>query len=176
MSTRARNAARMSTLLAAALALGTSVASARDAAVVCGKEEPYGALDFWVGEWDVKAHGDEKGDSVGSSQIEKVAGGCAILERWGAEGMSWNFFDVGLGKWRQIWIDAGGRKSEMAGSYRDGAMRLEGEVVLADGRKWINRMTFFDLGPNRVRQVAERSTDGGVTWTTTVDLVYLRRE
>ena len=175
MSTRARSAFRLSTLLAAALALGPSMASARDAAAPCGKGQSHGALDFWVGEWDVKAHGDERGASVGSSRVEKVAGGCAILERWGSDGMSWNFFDVGLGKWRQIWIDAGGRKAEMAGSYRDGAMRLDGEVVLADGRKWITRMTLFDLGPDRVRQVAERSTDGGGSWTTTVDLVYLRK-
>jgi hypothetical protein len=37
-------------------------------------------------------------------------------------------------------------------------------------------MAFFNLGPDKVRQVAERSTDDGRTWTTTVDYLYLRKK
>ncbi len=153
--------------------------TARSQAGPCESQPIYEQFDFWVGEWDVKQAQDEKGASVGSSRIEKTTGGCVILENWestGFSGKSWNFYDIGLGKWRQIWIDVTGRKAEFIGEYRDDAMRLEGGAVLADGRKVKSRMTFFNLGPGKVRQLAERSTDGGRTWTTTVDYLYLRRK
>ncbi len=135
-------------------------------------------FEFWVGEWDVKRAAAEAGPSVGVSRIESLAGGCVVLENWesqGFTGKSWNFFDVGSGKWRQIWLDVTGRKAEFSGEYKDGAMRLEGETITANGKKAKSRMTFFNLGPNKVRQFAERSIDDGKTWTTTVDLIYLRK-
>jgi hypothetical protein len=135
-------------------------------------------FEFWVGEWDVKQTKAEAGPSVGASRIESHANGCIILEDWesqGFTGKSWNFFDVGSGKWRQIWLDVTGRKAEFSGEYKDGAMRLDGETITAKGQRIKSRMTFFNLGPNKVRQFAERSVDDGKTWTTTVDLIYLRK-
>jgi hypothetical protein len=41
--------------------------------------------------------------------------------------------------------------------------------------KTINKMTFFKLGPNKVRQFLESSTDGGKTWTPGYDGLYIRR-
>jgi hypothetical protein len=38
------------------------------------------------------------------------------------------------------------------------------------------KLTFFRLGPDRVRQLSEVSTDGGKTWTTNYDLIYTRRK
>ena len=37
------------------------------------------------------------------------------------------------------------------------------------------RMTFFNQGPNQVRQLGHISTDGGKTWTVTFDLTYVRK-
>jgi len=136
-------------------------------------------FDFWLGEWDVKKTGAEDGPTVGASKIESLENGCVILENWqsqGFSGKSWNFFDRGTNKWRQIWLDISGRKLEISGEYKDGAMRFEGEVVTAAGTKFKNRMTFFNLGDGKVRQFAERSTDGGTTWVTSVDLTYFRKK
>jgi hypothetical protein len=36
-------------------------------------------------------------------------------------------------------------------------------------------MTFFNQGPNQVRQLGHISTDGGKTWTVTFDLTYVRK-
>jgi hypothetical protein len=136
-------------------------------------------FEFWIGEWDVKQTQSEGGPSVGTSRIESLVSGCIILENWesqGFSGKSWNFFDVGSGKWRQIWLDVTGRKAEFSGEYKDGAMRFQGEAITAKAQKVRSRMTFFNLGPNKVRQFAERSTDDGKTWTTTVDFIYLRKD
>lgn len=145
----------------------------------CENQPQYKQFDFWVGEWDVKQTGSETGPSAGASRIEKVSGGCAILENWespGFTGKSWNFYDVAAGNWRQIWVDVSGRKAEFAGEYRDGAMRFEGEAITASGQRIKSRMTFFNLDSNKLRQFAERSTDGGKTWTVTVDFTYLRKK
>lgn len=134
---------------------------------------------FWVGEWDVKPTGAENGPSIGASKIESLADNCIILENWessGFTGKSWNFYDLGSHQWRQIWIDISGRRAEFSGEYKDSAMRFAGEVITGKGVKIKSRMTFFNLGPNKVRQFAERSTDDGKTWTTTVDYTYLRKK
>jgi uncharacterized protein (TIGR02246 family) len=37
------------------------------------------------------------------------------------------------------------------------------------------RLAFFKLGAGKVRQLSERSSDGGKTWTVNYDLIYSRR-
>ncbi len=161
------------------LAARTRQTTAKPAPGPCERQEHYNQFDFWIGEWDVKDATAETGPSVGASKIEKRVGKCIMQENWespGFSGKSWNFYDVGLNKWRQIWIDVTGRKAEFSGEYRDGAMRFEGEAVLANGRRIKSRMTFFNLSADKVRQFAERSTDEGKTWTTTVDYIYFRKK
>ena len=154
--------------------------SAQTAATgACNSRAELQQFDFWIGEWDVKRTGAEDGASVGSSRIERLVDGCVIFENWesqGFSGKSWNFFDRGTGKWRQIWIDISGRKAEFSGEFREKVMRFEGEAILANGNKVKNRMSFFVLSADKVRQLAERTNDGGVTWVTTVDFTYLRKK
>jgi hypothetical protein len=38
------------------------------------------------------------------------------------------------------------------------------------------KMTFSKLGPDKVRQLGEMSTDGGKTWTVAYDLIYVRKQ
>ena len=58
---------------------------------------------------------------------------------------------------------------------QNGAMRYEGEAQAAAG-KVRTRLTFFNLDPNTVRQLAEQSADDGKTWTTTYDFKYVRKK
>jgi hypothetical protein len=55
-------------------------------------------------------------------------------------------------------------------------MRYEGESHLQGGGKVLRRLTFFNLGADRVRQFSERSTDGGKTWTIGYDFTYIRKK
>ena len=141
----------------------------------CEGSSQYKQFDFWVGEWDVTA----QGKIIAQSSIQKIVDGCVVLENYsqtgGYTGKSLNFYDAVLGKWRQTYVDSTGRVAEFVGEYKDGAMRFEGEAHLANGQKRISRMSFYDLGADRIRQQAENSTDGGKTWRTVVDLLYVRR-
>jgi hypothetical protein len=157
----------------------TASTNAQPAQPPCKSLPELRQFDFWVGEWEVKSAQAETGPTVGKSRIESGVDGCVVLESWespgGFTGRSWNFYDRAQQKWRQVWIDVTGRKVEYSGTYKDNVMSLEGEIALANGNRFKSRMKFFNLGPNKVRQFAERSVDDGKTWTTTVDLIYFRK-
>lgn len=142
----------------------------------CIYSESARQFDFWIGEWDVF---NPQGQKAGTSAIQQIADGCGILENWtgtlGGSGKSLNFYDPTSGKWYQYWMGANGIPSRYEGTYRDGAMRYEGEQP-SSGNKIRTRLTFFNLDANTVRQLAEQSTDEGKTWTTTYDFKYSRKK
>jgi predicted Zn-dependent protease len=138
-------------------------------------------FDFWVGEWDAYVSGTN--NLAGQSKIERVSGGCMILENWTSvgspfNGKSMNFVDPVSGKWKQIWVGSGGVNATefLNGEYRDGAMRFEYETVNPLGAKQSVHFYFFNEGPDQVRQFHETSTDEGKTWTTTYDFTYKRKK
>jgi hypothetical protein len=132
-------------------------------------------FDFWIGEWNVQ---NPQGQQVGTSSIQRIENGCIILENWtggqGGTGKSLNFYDGSIRKWRQTWADSDGDVSEFAGVYKEGAIRFEGESHSASGVTTKRRLTFFNLGPNRVRQFSEASNDGK-TWAVDYDFTYVRK-
>lgn len=133
-------------------------------------------FDFWIGEWNVF---NPQGQKAGTSIIQQISDGCGILENWtgtlGGSGKSINFYDPSSSKWYQYWMGANGVPSRFEGTYKDGAMRYEGEAQSATG-KVRTRLTFFNLDTNTVRQLAEQSADDGKTWTTTYDFKYSRKK
>jgi tetratricopeptide (TPR) repeat protein len=136
----------------------------------------YRQFDFWVGEWNVFS---PAGLQVGKSRIEKIVGDCIILENWtsgaGSDGKSFNKWNPQLERWEQFWASEGGETTFFFG-------HLEGKNLVyktdafpqPDGTKQERRLTFFNLGPNEVRQFSEISSDGGKTYTTEYDFTYKR--
>ena len=133
-------------------------------------------FDFWVGDWDVKT---PQGQLAGTNTVQRLEDGCLILENWtgsqGGTGKSINFYTAGTGKWRQTWVSSTAGVTDYQGSYKEGAMRFEGETTASNGTKLLLKLTFFNLGPDRVRQLAEQSPDGGKTWAVTYDFTYIRK-
>jgi hypothetical protein len=134
-------------------------------------------FDFWVGAWNVE---DTKGNAVGKNVIERLEQGCMLMENWtglqGGTGKSINFFDATSHKWRQTWVSSTGNVNEYQGELKDGAMRFEGKLSGRGGNAGaLLRLTFFPLGPDKVRQFSEISTDGGKTWQVNYDFIYKRK-
>ena len=135
-------------------------------------------FDFWIGRWTVY---DRIGKTWGRSLIEPLFSGCAIRETWaepGLKGTSLNAYTVGDGQWRQFWVDTrGGAREFVGGLDSQGAMVLIAQYPSqkAPGATVRDRMT-FSRGPHgSVRQYAEASIDGGVTWKPLYDNDYRRR-
>jgi tetratricopeptide (TPR) repeat protein len=149
----------------------------RRAALPCEYDPVYQQFDFWVGDWDVLTPG---GAKAGTNSIQKVAGGCALLENWssiyGGGGKSLNFYEPSKHKWVQMWADSSGEIIPTEGEYKDGAMHLEGELIEQSGKKSLYRGTWTPLPDGRVHQFLEQSLDGGKTWNTWFDGFYSRRK
>ncbi len=133
-------------------------------------------FDFWIGEWNVVT---PAGAQAGTSRIEKILGGCALLENWtsagGSDGKSFNVYDPKKQEWRQHWIDDSGVETFYAGTFADKCMSLTSDQLDADGKQRLHRMRFFDLGAEGVRQWGEVSDDRGANWKTEFDLFYKRK-
>jgi hypothetical protein len=132
-------------------------------------------FDFWIGHWRVT----ENGKTAGHNHIERVLGGCALIENWsgakGGSGKSLNFFDRDDGLWHQTWIDGSGGALFLSGKFEDGAMRLEGERPAADGQPPTrHRITWTPLADGAVRQLWESTPVGKVAWTRQFDGLYVR--
>jgi len=138
------------------------------------------ALDFWVGEWDVRGVKQKPGAPPSHSRISLVEGGCVVLEEYttpsGYSGRSLNAYDPERKRWEQFWVDNMAGVHHYIGQARDGNMYYEAESVrfpeLPQPVKV--KMTFFNKGPDEVRQLIEQSTDG-TSFTTLYDLTYRRR-
>jgi len=131
-------------------------------------------FDFWLGEWEVRA---ADGRLLGTSRIEGVLDGCALVEHWSGagpgRGTSLNFYDRASGQWSQTWIDNAGQPLHLAGGLRDGAMVLEGTAPTGPGgQSGRQRVTWRPLPEGAVRQTWERSIDDGATWTVVFDGRY----
>ncbi len=133
-------------------------------------------FDFWVGDWSVTVGGQPAGDN----RIEKILGGCALLENWtgagGMSGKSLNFYDPLRDQWHQTWVDDRGGSLGLDGKFADGRMVLTGSKKNPQtGKTTVNRITWTPMPGDQVRQLWETSSDGQ-TWTVAFDGLYTRKK
>jgi len=130
-------------------------------------------FDFWIGTWHVT----EKGKPAGENRIEAIDGGCALMESWqgvgGLTGHSLNTYDAKRGVWHQTWVDSSGALLVLEGSFKNGAMVLEGAHADPKQRE---RITWTLLPGGDVRQHWETTADGGEKWATAFDGLYTRAD
>lgn len=136
-------------------------------------------FDFWVGDWEVASAA--KGIHRGSSHVAKEMGGCVIWENWTSDGSpyfgeSYNTYNVNLQRWEQYWVDNSAGVMFFHGGLKDGVMDYwTDDVPQKSGGSLLRHLQFFHLGPDKVRQFSQGSTDGGKTWHVEYDLIYTRR-
>ena len=150
----------------------------------CLSEEVYRQLDFWIGDWDVY---NLKGNKSGDSKISLILDSCVILEEWASiplpggfiyRGKSFNTYDASQKQWQQNWSDnVGGNTHYVKGKFENNQMVFETDPYsYSKDTMAIMRLTFFNLGPDKVRQFAQISKDNGNTWITQYDLEYRRKK
>lgn len=150
---------------------------ARKTAHPCTVAPEHRQFDFWIGEWSVKT---PQGQLAGDSSIQLILDGCVLLENWtgtqGGTGKSLNFYNTAIGKWQQTWVDSRASVTEYEGELNGSEMRFTAESNGKDGGKVLHHLTFFNQGPDQVRQLSESSSDQGKTWTTVYDFTYFRKK
>ena len=153
------------------------VYDATHAPTPCATDPERRKFDFWVGDWTVTTAG---GAVVGSSVVQRINGGCSLLENWtaarGSTGKSLNSFNPAISKWQQYWVDQTGGVTEYRDSeWRNGALSFLAHGTQSNGSAVLQRLTFSAVSDSVVRQHGERSMDEGKTWSTTYDFYYHRR-
>ncbi|MEX2472488.1 MAG: hypothetical protein WEA34_09930, partial [Gemmatimonadota bacterium] len=132
----------------------------------------YRELDFWVGEWEVRS---PDGTVQGTSSIAPIMEGCAIQEEWSSSrirGRSISTYNKPEGRWEQLWVDNFGVLLHQTGGWTGSAFRWRAERRGSDGKVRQLRVTLTPMEGGIVRQVQERSEDGGVTWSVIFDGRY----
>ena len=146
------------------------------ASKVCMNIPEYRGFDFWVGDWNVTV---ANGRQAGTNKVVMLADGCIIEENWesagGGVGKSFNFYNPSTKKWHQSYMDNSGGNWMMDGELKDGVLRYEGAIYSPTGKVLVH-MTFYNMGPDKVRQTAETSIDDGKTWTSVWDGMYIRKK
>lgn len=149
----------------------------------CGSNPVYRQFDFWVGEWE--AYG-PKGNKAGDSKISIILDSCVIQEEWTSTGKqggitytgkSYNTYNAATGQWQQTWVDnVGGSTAFLQGKFENKRITFVTQPFpFSKDSMAIRRLSFSDLGPNKVRQWGEISKDNGATWVTEFDLEYRRK-
>lgn len=166
---------KSSPLVGLALLVTLLAASPADASDSPCSDEKSHQFDFWIGEWNVFANGNQ----AGTNSIQPILDGCVLQETWsGAQdsaGSSFNFFNPSTGKWHQFWVWRNGTTLYLSGGYKDGKMILEGTSKDRDGKPVENRITWYDNEDGTVRQHWQASRDGGETWQTAFDGLYKKK-
>ena len=146
----------------------------------CESTSDYQKLDFWIGTWDVYDNHD--GTLNGTDVVEKIVGGCAIVENWkeadgSGEGKSLFYYEPARKQWKQVWVtDAGPiKQKQLIEETKDGGVRFQGRIPHLDGKSHLDRTTLTPLPGGRVHQVIEISHNAGKTWETVFDAEYRRR-
>jgi hypothetical protein len=138
----------------------------------------YRQLDFWIGDWNTFETDASGGPSIARALVKPIAQGCAIHELYeqndGLIGESILSYDPVRKQWQQTWVTNRGAIMMLWGNVKDGALVLEGEVHLRDGKTVMQRITWRAQG-NGVRESAVMSKDGGKTWTPAFDVLFLKR-
>jgi len=142
-------------------------------------------FDYWLGVWDVRPHGAPANAPLSENRITLEQDGCVVQEHWrsapggpaaGYTGTSFTTFDRARGAWHQTWVDNTGSVAVFEGNLdASGNLVLLRVPMPGDPDALDRRMSYRRQADGSVRQIVERSTDSGATWTTSIDLNYVRR-
>ena len=131
-------------------------------------------FDFWIGDWDAYDLPDTT-KAVARIQVTGIMDGCALREVYaqkdGLNGESFSLWDAARGRWHQSWVTNRGALLLLDGRLEGARMVLTAPESRSDGSSTLLRGIWWRDGVN-VRHQAERSTDGGRTWTPVWDMVF----
>src|SRR6185295_19001338 len=115
-----------------------------------------------------------------TSRVTSILNGCAIHEDFTQnnglyDGQSLSAWSAATRQWVQHYVDSQGNVQDWTGKGEGASVRFLRDGKGKDGKPLRFRMTYTPDGPDRVRQVIERSPDKGKTWTPEFDGLYVRQ-
>ncbi len=131
-------------------------------------------FDFWAGNWDTYEV-DDSTKVVARNVVTPILGGCVLREVYqqndGLTGESYSLYDAGRKQWHQSWVTNRGSLLLLDGRLEQRRMVLTGTEHRPDGTSSLLRGIWWVEGA-AVHERADRSADGGKSWTPVFDLVF----
>jgi hypothetical protein len=166
--------------LLTAVLLGTLLAAQTPATKKTGEElqESFeahkGDFDYLLGEWQFTSVSKEHGPGKGFwTAVSLVTG--QILDEFrivGDNRETWyvtstlRSYNAGLDRWELVGMVEGGGLQDMGTAQRiGGEVHVEQKFGVAAGNTSILRIRYYNIQPDRFSWTADRSTDGGKTWS-----------
>ena len=141
-------------------------------------------FDYLLGDWEFSAESKEYGKFSGRWSAVRLATG-QILDEYRVLGENGETFYAtstvraynGAAKqWELIGMDGEGGLQDFGTARKVGAeMHIEQKFGVASGKVRILRIRYFNIQPDRFSWVADRSEDGGKTWTKNFQTIEARR-
>lgn len=177
--------------LALVLLLTAAPAAAAPAAAQTSPEElsarweaHRGDFDYLLGDWEFTAENPEYARFHGVWSAVRLPNG-QILDEYRVTGDSGETYYVtttvrsynaALDRWELVGMDEGGGLQDTGTGRRSGSeVHIEQTFGVARGRPSQWRIRYHSIGPDRFSWVADRSTDGGATWTPAYQKIEARR-
>lgn len=179
----------------AALAQTDPTASPTPYINVCDSA-PYNEFDFWVGDWIAFDY--DTGIAQGVDRIEKIAGGCALMQDWiqltdryRTPGAPVRYFGNSIsaplirpgGGWQQVWVNqgGGGAITLRGGINETGTMIIATDERAAPDGRFFRQVWYWDpiengrihsWGEIQIRQAGESDySETQIPW----NLIYIPR-
>lgn len=179
-----------SVIAVALLTLGAAVAPAPAAGQAAQNEmrerwEAHrGDFDYLLGDWEFTAESDEYGRFRGLWSAVRLPGG-QIMDEYrvvGDSGQTYyvtttvRSYNAALDRWELVGMDEGsGLQDTGTGQRRGSEVHIEQTFGVARGEPSTWRIRYHTIGPDSFAWVADRSTDGGRTWTREYQTIEARR-
>ncbi len=141
-------------------------------------------FDYLLGDWEFTSISKEYGKGRGYWSAVRLAEG-QILDEYRIVSHSGETYYVTttlrayngvLDRWELVGMDSGNGLQDMGSAHKVGAeMHIEQRfgVMSQNPSSW--RIRYYDIHPDRFSWTADRSTDGGKTWTTKHMQIEVRR-
>jgi hypothetical protein len=144
----------------------------------CSTNPESRALDFWLGDWDIAGPGSSP---TAKSSVTALLNKCILVETWdggrGHTGENWFGYSADDKSWHGMFADNSGRVHVFVdGKVGSGSAVFTGPSQGTTGETIVNRVRIVRIGPDRVDQIWEKSSDHGATWTTEFHGEYSRRK
>jgi hypothetical protein len=171
-------AARLATGVLLGAAVTVTMGTHGNAGVTRGPEPctapEHRQFDFFAGDWDTYDVA-APAKLVARNKVDLILGGCVVHEVYrqtdGLVGESFSIYDASRGGWHQSWVTNHGALLLLDGGLEGDRMALTATEKGSDGTTWLLRGVWRREG-TAVRETAERSADGGKSWTPVFDILF----
>ena len=156
------------------VALLLAMSGARTPPVPSCTAREYRQFDFFAGDWDTYDVA-APGKLTARNHVTPMVDRCALREVYeqndGLRGESINTYDTERHLWHQTWVTNRGQLLLLDGKLEGQRMVLTATERDSSGATSLLRGIWWREGAT-VRERADRSRDGGNTWTPVFDIVF----